>query len=142
MSERGDITLPVAAALAAVVSPLPIHAILSQASSGTEVGSDWSTILQQFGPFLPFALLCLFIMQKLWNKVTFLEEQLTAAQDVTISEVVPALTEANTLLSKNAEELARATEVLHVVNARPEMDADLWRRVVNALERSERGDHA
>jgi hypothetical protein len=137
--EQGTVTLGLLAG-AGILSPILTKVAITATDATTSSNpTDWITTLQQFGPFLPFALGCVVIIMRLWKKVETLEGKLSDAQELTITKVVPALNDTNNLLSKNTEELARATTVMSQILNRPEMDQDTWRRMINALERSEYG---
>lgn len=108
---------------------LNIMPLLSAVATDPSVGN----IISTYGLAAPFVLFALTVVKVLWSRVQNLETELKDAQAVSIEKVIPALLESNRLLKESTDQMAR----MQTMAARPELDAETWRRVLRVLENVE-----
>lgn len=85
-----------------LTSPVP-SPLLAQG----EVVDGWGEIVSTYGPFAPFAIFLLFVVNQLWKDNKDKESEIRKLTDTTMEKVLPVLLDATTTLKEAAEVLTR-----------------------------------
>ena len=88
--------------------------VLAQTSGG---GDTWG-ILAAYGAAAPFALLCLFVMNRKDKEIEILRGEIATLTKVGMNDTVPALVRATTAVTESAKVLEATTTMMHQLAAR------------------------
>ncbi len=118
---------------ALIFSPLPaiIVAQVSDPSSG------WGSILTAYGTAAPFALLCLWQINRLAGEVKELRGENIRLSEKVIDDIVPAAIKLTDAATEATQALQGATVMMHTLAGRG-MDAETQGRFTRLLRKVER----
>jgi hypothetical protein len=94
---------------------------------------NWAEALKAYGFAAPFILFLLYVVKVLWDKIQRYEEKIPEL----LTQVISALDESNSLHRETVETLDKSNVQTHRLAGRPQMDPELWRRVMVQLDRLE-----